>query len=692
MRRPTEKEGLVMPWAGLVGLALLILGGAMLAAHLPVGLWVILTGAASVIMFCLVFWRLVVGGILSGGFWLALIGALWLLQPGIPLKQYGWIPLAVGAVVVLIMLARLSHRRTGSGGLVRRWSRRLAQQDGVASWWVLWRRASAFALRRKAHILRPSLRDVSWWVRWFKLSATELGTRLAKVGMFGIWSPIEDVTLRFGGPRIGKSGEMAGRILDAPGAVICTSTRTDLIDNTELLRGKVGPLYVFNPNGLAKLESTLTFDPLAGCEAPAVAMYRAEDLIEGGSPGDGGDGDRKFWLLQAAQALSTMLHAAALGRAAGGEYGMSDVHDWAAQPSKDVKELVTRLLRRSPAAKAFTAQAVQFFDNNERTQSSITTTILPALRWMISETASAAARPGESIDVAKFLDEKGTLYLLGAEDASTAPLVTALTAHIAREARRIASEQPSGRLDPSLTMVLDEAALICPIPLPEWTSDMGGRNITIHIAAQGRSQLRKRWGDTGAGSIMNNSATVLVYGGARDTDDLATYSKLAGERDEDVATHDHSSRGYSTTKRRQAILSEAQFAQLEPGQVVIIGRSMPPAIGKVEMVWKRHDFRKAARAKQRADKAADRLNRRIATGRPALVEISWRSGWAGFRAWLASLRPADRFTPTLSTTRRVGDIPVSPTDFNTDTDPVWPTERDRHLVVVPPADDDRSRS
>ena len=61
----------------------------------------------------------------------------------------------------------------------------------------------------------------------------------------------------------------------------------------------------------------------------------------------------------------------------------------------------------------------------------------------------------------------------------TAPLVTALTGHIAREARRIAATRPGGRLDPPLTLALDEAALICPIPLDNWTADMGGRNVTI---------------------------------------------------------------------------------------------------------------------------------------------------------------------------------------------------------------------
>ena len=78
------------------------------------------------------------------------------------------------------------------------------------------------------------------------------------------------------------------------------------------------------------------------------------------------------------------------------------------------------------------------------------------------------------------------MYLLGAEDAQVAPLLCALTGHIARTARQIASEMPSGRLDPSLTLALDEAAIICPIPLDSWTADMGGRNVTIHIAVQSR--------------------------------------------------------------------------------------------------------------------------------------------------------------------------------------------------------------
>ena len=131
----------------------------------------------------------------------------------------------------------------------------------------------------------------------------------------------------------------------------------------------------------------------------------------------------------------------------------------------------------------------------------------------------------------------------------------------------------------SFYRLLDEAALICPIPLDEWTADMGGRNITMHIAAQSRAQLRHRWQDTGAAAILNNAGTVLLFGGTRDPDDLHAYATLIGERDEPVKTYDRDGRLVSTTVRRSPVLSPSQLAQLPAGRVVIIRRGMPPAVG-----------------------------------------------------------------------------------------------------------------
>jgi type IV secretion system protein VirD4 len=542
-------------------------------------------------------------GLLGAG---AVAWSIWFatgdLPAATPGREYWLYVLVVGGALVLLAIGRWWHHQGGSAGTVNRWAARGRRNDGVASAWSIFRTSSWFAARRKTSVLRPSLREVSRWRR-LRVPIRELATPLAKVGMQRIWSPVEDVTLRIGGPRSGKTGELACRILDAPGAVIATSTRTDLLTTTGPLRRRLGPVQVFNPSGLGGLPSTITFDPLAGCEDPTVATSRATDLLSGVSaPGAGGD--REFWAGQARRVLAALMHAAALGGAT-----MRDVLAWVADPDTAATD-VQRCLRRSPEP-AFESDAQQFLGTNDRTRSSICATIMPALGWLTDSTAAASATGG-SFDVQQLLDTRGTVYMLGAEDGVVAPLVTALTGHIAREARRIAGTMPGGRLDPPLTLALDEAALICPIPLDNWTADMGGRNVTIHIAAQSRAQLRQRWGDTGAAAILNNVATLMIFGGSRDPDDLGAYSTLTGDRDEKVDTFDVDGDRQSHTTRRVPVLSAGQIAQLPFRRVVIIRRGMAPAVGRVQMVWKRRDVKAYSRQVRRTRLAATWSARRTA--------------------------------------------------------------------------------
>ena len=563
--------------------------------------------------------RNLVPKVMLAGACVAGLGWLMHLMPASTPGRVWWPWLLLGGLLVAVSpLMVWMVRRAGSAGQVRRWSHRSRRNDGVASTWMILLVASWLAMRRKARILRPSLAELGFFGR-LRVSTRAYATRIARVGLLGIWSAIEDVTVRIGGPRTGKTGELAGRILDAPGAVIATSTRTDLLELTSGLRSQLGPVEVFNPSGLGGLDSTITFDPLAGCERPSVATARATDLLAGVSaPGAGGD--REFWASQARRVLAALMHAAALGDAS-----MRDVLAWVADPDEAAAE-VRRLLRRSPEP-SYESDALQFLGTNDNTRSSICATIMPALGWLTDATAAAAtepARDGSSFDVAALLDQRGTVFMLGAEDAQVAPLVTALTGHIAREARRIAADQPGGRLDPPLTLALDEAALICPMPLDNWTSDMGGRGVTIHIAVQSRAQLRQRWGDNGAAAIMNNAATVMIYGGTRDSDDLTAYATLAGERDEEVATRDLDGKVTSVSYRRVPVLSPAQIAQLPAKRVLIIRRGMPPAVGRVQMAWDRPDVRRHKRRTR--GKAASSSQRQklhlISPARIAAVDAS----------------------------------------------------------------------
>jgi type IV secretory pathway TraG/TraD family ATPase VirD4 len=499
-------------------------------------------------------------------------------------------PLLVAALVGLPVGLLGWQRWHRTAATVNRWGRRSRRKSGVASTLDLWRVGSWLALRRHAATVRPSITGLPWRDR-LRLAGTEFAVPLVRVGPWRLWASIEDVVTVFGGPRTGKTGWAAGRVLDAPGAVLVTSTRTDLHELTAALRSARGPVHVFNAVGLAGLTSTITFDPLTGCADPVAATERATDLLTAASTNTGA-GDREFWENQGRRVLAALLHAAALGG-----LGMRDVLAWVADPDT-AKAEVTSLLRRSPEP-SFVEDATQFLETNDRTRSSITSTIMPALGWLTSATARAAAAGGTPFDVEQLLQSRATVYLLGAEETHTAPLVAALTGYIARQARRIAATRPSGRLDPPLTLVLDEAALISPVPLESWTADMGGRGVTIIAAFQSRAQLIARWGPVGAAIILNNSGAVLLFGGTRDKADLEYFSTLAGDRDEPVAAYDQLGQLTSRTVRKVPVLSPAQLANLPARRVVAFRRGMPVTVGRAQMAWTRRDVRAAVRAARR---------------------------------------------------------------------------------------------
>src|SRR6202008_4829209 len=161
--------------------------------------------------------------------------------------------------------------------------------------------------------------------------------------------------------------------------------------------------------------------------------------------------------------------------------------------------------------------------------------IAPALAWTTLPAAVVAGDPdpaGPQFTVADLTDRAGALYLLG------------------YEARATAATRPGGRLDPGMTLCLDEVALVCPTPLDRWMAELRKRSIVIHAACQGLGQLRQRWGDNGASLILNSAAAVLVFGGCKDARDLDQFGKLTGEREEITHPRDADGRVASTSTRR----------------------------------------------------------------------------------------------------------------------------------------------
>jgi type IV secretion system protein VirD4 len=93
---------------------------------------------------------------------------------------------------------------------------------------------------------------------------------------------MEDQTLALAAPRTGKSGWLADRVIDHPGAVLTTSTRTDLSGHTAPLRARHGVVHIFNPEGIGGVASTFRWNPLQGCEQPAITLQRARSQMGAG--------------------------------------------------------------------------------------------------------------------------------------------------------------------------------------------------------------------------------------------------------------------------------------------------------------------------------------------------------------------------------------------------------------------------
>jgi hypothetical protein len=74
----------------------------------------------------------------------------------------------------------------------------------------------------------------------------------------------EDLSLDIWGPRTGKStSRVMPAILDAPGAVVSTSNKRDVVDGTRGVREDTAPVWVFDPQKIAQEEADWWWNPLS---------------------------------------------------------------------------------------------------------------------------------------------------------------------------------------------------------------------------------------------------------------------------------------------------------------------------------------------------------------------------------------------------------------------------------------------
>ncbi|MFC5274147.1 TraM recognition domain-containing protein [Brachybacterium sacelli] len=480
-------------------------------------------------------------------------------------------------ITAAVMLAGLVAAGVSVWVRLRRHSRKVETDPrrlvGTATNHDVAQTASPKALLRRAGTLRPSLNDPE---------PRDVGYRIGTSKGREVWASVEDSILLIGPPRSGKGLHIViPAILDAPGAVVTTSTRPDNLTATLRARQRIGPVAVFDPQHLAAgIPAGLRWSPVRGCENPLTAMIRATGLAAATGLSAGGVESGGFWEGKTRTALQALLHAAALDHRPPAE-----LFRWTLDPTAAAEAVA--ILTNSPGAATGWADSLgAMIDSDPKTRDSIWQGVALALGALADPRVLDAVtpRPGEDFDPERFIQERGTLYLLatGAGAGASAALVAAFVEDLIETARKIAARSPGARLDPPLLLALDEIGNLAPLPsLPTLMAEGGGTGITTLPVLQSLAQARDKWNDNAAGAIWDASIVKIILGGTSNSRDLQDLSTLIGERDEytdSVTLGDHGTRSNQRSVRRVSILPPDRIRTLPFGTGVTLLRSAPPIV------------------------------------------------------------------------------------------------------------------
>ncbi|MFE3515293.1 type VI secretion protein [Streptomyces sp. NPDC059166] len=294
------------------------------------------------------------------------------------------------------------------------------------------------------------------------------------------------------GASAARRPDVVQAVRDAEGPALVVTSDPSVWGETKDARSKLGPVLVYDPGHLCDTPARLHWAPTAGCDDPATASSRAAALLAPVRPparSDAAVADTAQTLLQC------WLHAAAVdGRP------FRQVHRWA---SGSGGHEPVRLLRSHPKAASGLAglleSALTAYPERRVMAQELTVRAFTSLSSVHIREACTPIR-ADALSLDSFAREGGTLYVVGEpiEDPhhhpGAMPLLTALASHVVEHGRRMAARSTDGRLDPPMTLVLDDVAAVAPLPqLPELLSTGHHQGMPALVRLRSEEQARARW-------------------------------------------------------------------------------------------------------------------------------------------------------------------------------------------------------
>lgn len=357
------------------------------------------------------------------------------------------------------------------------------------------------------------------------LSRQDGGGAYLGIATNGDWrhARAQRAVLVLGPPRSGKtSAVIAPAILSHAGAVVCTSTKPDVLAATAGARSRLGKLWEFDPTGTgwAGIGERLRWSPVFTSRDWDQALLMARAMISATRVG-AGTTDQTHWSKRAQSLLAPLLHAAALG---GRE--IDAVLRWVER--HDIDE-PTLLLERNEGSPLAAGQLTGLQNTEARERSSIFSAAADALDAYTTSHALEVAR-NQNFHPSRFLASEDTIYIHAPAElqAAAAPLVCGLLADIRRATYHAHRD---GSLRSRVLFALDEVANIAPLDeLPQIASEGSGQGLALLAALQDLSQARTRWGHAADG-FLTLFGTKLVLPGIADPKTLEGISITLGEYD-----------------------------------------------------------------------------------------------------------------------------------------------------------------
>ncbi|MGP5049178.1 type IV secretory system conjugative DNA transfer family protein [Glutamicibacter ardleyensis] len=401
-----------------------------------------------------------------------------------------------------------------------------------------------------------------------------------------LYIQLEDSLWVYAPARGGKTSSIVvPMVLGAPGPVLATSTKPDVVAWTATARQAQGEVHVCDWEDITGWPNKVKWTPIYGCEDEDEALERGKAWANA-APMEGTK-NGSWFSAKAGSVLGRLLHAAALE-----DRTMDDLLLWIFDSHNP--EPIT-ILEDHHKSRAFIQPLRERTESRAgETEDSIKSTLLSLAEPLVTEKVLSQFRfrRDEAFDINEFLEGPNTLHIVvDGEKSPLGTLSTMFADQVYRAARRKSSTFASGRLWPVFRMVLDEAPNVAAFSnMAELITDTGGRGIQVIGISQSFIQNEARWGKEEAKAIESNASLKLIFPGIN-SEDLKTYASDMGVRDKARISHSSSKTGGSrtTSTEEKAIVRAEELKHLRFGQATAVYRNLPPHVVHTEMVWQRKD-------------------------------------------------------------------------------------------------------